>query len=297
LDRGGYFDLTDLDIASDIRRDTVLALEELGITVEYSHHECGASQHEIDVRYDEALRMADNVVTYRIVVKEIARKHGVYATFMPKPIFGAAGSGMHVHQSLFKNGKNAFFDANDPLNLSMDARHYVAGQLKHAKEMCAVYAQWVNSYKRLVPGYEAPVYIAWSMRNRSALIRVPLYHPGKENATRCELRCPDPACNPYLTFAVMLHAGLDGIEKQYAIPEPMETNLYELSPKQRADLGIESLPDNLGEAVAVAEKSELISRALGDHVFSRFIELKKREWEEYRIQVNQFELDRLLPVL
>ncbi len=297
LDRGGYFDLTDLDMASDIRRDTVLALEELGITVEYSHHECGASQHEIDVRYDEALRMADNVVTYRIIVKEIARKHGVYATFMPKPIFGAAGSGMHVHQSLFIKRKNAFFDKNDPLNLSLDARRYVAGQLRHAKEMCAIFAQWVNSYKRLVPGYEAPVYIAWSMRNRSALIRVPLYHPGKENATRCELRCPDPACNPYLTFAVMLHAGLDGIEQKYDITEPMEANLYHLSDAERKKLGIESLPNNLGEAIDIAENSELVRRALGEHVFSRFIELKKREWEEYRIQVNQYELDKLLPIL
>ena len=297
LDRGGYFDLTDLDIASDIRRDTVQALEALGVTVEYSHHECGPSQHEIDIRYDEALKMADTVVTYRVVVKEIARKHGVYATFMPKPVFGAAGSGMHVHQSLFKGKKNAFFDAKAEFSLSDDARRFVAGQLRHAKEMSAIFAQWVNSYKRLVPGYEAPVYIAWSMRNRSALIRVPLYHPGKENATRCELRCPDPACNPYLTFAVMLHAGLDGIEKKYEISEPMEANLYHLTEKERKELGIESLPDSLGEAVDVMENSELVRRALGDHIFSRFIELKKREWEEYRIQVNQYELDKLLPVL
>jgi len=297
LDRGGYFDLTDLDIASDIRRDTVQALEALGVTVEYSHHECGPSQHEIDIRYDEALKMADTVVTYRVVVKEIARKHGVYATFMPKPVFGAAGSGMHVHQSLFKGKKNAFFDAKAEFNLSDDARRFVAGQLRHAKEMSAIFAQWVNSYKRLVPGYEAPVYIAWSMRNRSALIRVPLYHPGKENATRCELRCPDPACNPYLTFAVMLHAGLDGIEKKYDISEPMEANLYHLTEKERKELGIESLPDSLGEAVDVMENSELVRRALGDHIFSRFIELKKREWEEYRIQVNQYELDKLLPIL
>jgi len=204
---------------------------------------------------------------------------------------------MHVHQSLFKGKKNAFFDAKAEFNLSDDARRFVAGQLRHAKEMSAIFAQWVNSYKRLVPGYEAPVYIAWSMRNRSALIRVPLYHPGKENATRCELRCPDPACNPYLTFAVMLHAGLDGIEKKYDISEPMEANLYHLTEKERKELGIESLPDSLGEAVDVMENSELVRRALGDHIFSRFIELKKREWEEYRIQVNQYELDKLLPIL
>lgn len=297
LDRGGYFDLTDLDVASDVRRDTVLGLEQMGVDVEYSHHECGPSQHEIDIRYGDALKMADIVITYRILVKEIARKHGVYATFMPKPIFGQAGSGMHVHQSLFKGDKNAFFDPEDKYNLSEDAKCFIAGQLKHSREMSAIFAQWVNSYKRLVPGYEAPVYIAWSMRNRSALIRVPVYHPGRENATRAELRCPDPACNPYLTFAVMLHAGLDGIEKNYQLREPMELNLYHLSSAERKKLGIKSLPGSLGEAVELTENSEMVRRALGDHVFTRFVELKKMEWEDYRVQVTQYELDKMLPIL
>ncbi len=297
LDRGGYFDLTDLDVASNIRRDTVQALEAMGITIEYSHHEVAPSQHEIDMRYDDALKMADNVITYRVVVKEIASKHGVYATFMPKPIFGENGSGMHVHQSLFKGKKNAFFGAKEKYNLTNDAKRFIAGQLKHAPEMSAIFAQWVNSYKRLVPGYEAPVYIAWSMRNRSALIRVPLYHPGKENATRCELRCPDPACNPYLTFAVMLNAGLEGIEKGYEMKEPMETNLYHLSDAERKKLGIKSLPDNLGQAVSIAEGSDLVHKALGDHVFSRFVELKKKQWDDYRIQVTKYELEKLLPIL
>jgi glutamine synthetase len=297
LDLGGYFDLIDLDAASDIRQETVSALEKMGITVEYSHHECGPSQHEIDIRYGEALKMADNVITYRILVKEIARQHGIYATFMPKPMFGQAGSGMHIHQSLFTGKKNAFFDAGDKYCLSVDAKRFVAGQLKHAPEMCAIFAQWVNSYKRLVPGYEAPVYIAWSMRNRSALIRVPVYHPGKENATRVELRSPDPACNPYLTFAVMLHTGLDGIENGYELRDPMEKNLYHLSDAERKAHGIASLPGSLGEAVAIVENSEVVRRALGDHVFSRFIELKKAEWEEYRVQVTQYEIDKLMPIL
>ncbi len=297
LDKGGYFDLTTLDVASDLRRDTVLALEAMGIYVEYSHHEVGPSQHEIDMRYKDALEMADQVITYRIVVKEIAQKYGVYATFMPKPLFGQNGSGMHTHQSLFNGDRNAFFSNDDKYHLSDVAKRFIAGQLKYAQEMSAVFAQWINSYKRLVPGYEAPVYIAWSERNRSALIRVPVYHPGREQATRAELRCPDPACNPYLTFAVMLHAGLDGIEKGYEIPEPMEKNLYHLSSREREEMGIESLPSSLGEAVLIAEKSELVKRALGDHVFSRFIELKKKEWEDYRIQLTKYELDKLLPVL
>ncbi len=297
LDKGGYFDLTTLDVASDVRRDTVLALEDMGIKVEYSHHEVGHSQHEIDMRYDDALKMADQVITYRVVVKEIAQKYGVYATFMPKPFFGLNGSGMHTHQSLFKGSKNAFFAKGDKYSLSDDAKHFVAGQLKHAREMSAVFAQSVNSYKRLVPGYEAPVYIAWSRRNRSALIRVPMYHPGKEKATRVELRCPDPCCNPYLTFAVMLQAGLDGIEKKYEIKDPMETNLYHLSDQERKKRGIESLPNNLGEAVTVAEKSALIKEALGEHIFPRYVALKKQEWEDYRIQVTQYEIDRYLPVM
>lgn len=296
LDKGGYFDLTTLDVASDLRRETVLALEKMGIRIEYSHHEVAPSQHEIDMRYTDALKMADDVLTYRIVVKEIASKFGVYATFMPKPIFGENGSGMHVHQSLFKGDKNAFFDPNSEDNLSDVAYSYIAGLLKHSKEICSIFAQTTNSYKRLVPGYEAPVYIAWSKRNRSALIRVPLYHPGNEKATRCEFRACDPACNPYLTFAVMLQAGLDGIEKGYKAPEPMEQNLYHLTDAERKEKGIETLPDNLGYAVAITEESELVKRTLGDHIFQRFIELKKKEWDNYRIQVSQYELDKYLSV-
>jgi glutamine synthetase len=297
LDKGGYFDLTTLDAASDLRRETVLALEELGIDVEYTHHEVGPSQHEIDMRFADGLRMADNAMTYRIAVKEIGMKYGVYATFMPKPLYGENGSGMHVHQSLFTNGRNAFFDPDDEYHLSPVAKSFIAGQLMHAREICALFAQWVNSYKRLVPGYEAPVYIAWSRRNRSALIRVPVYHPGKEQATRAELRCPDPSCNPYLTFAAMLHAGLEGIEKGYELPEPMETNLYNISPGERARLGIGELPATLGEAIEELAQSELVLKALGEHVFSRYIDLKRAEWEDYRVQVTPWELERYLPVL
>ncbi len=297
LDKGGYFDLTTLDVASDLRRDTIFALEAMGIPVEYSHHEVGPSQHEIDMRYQDALDMADHVITYRIVVKEIAQKHGVYATFMPKPLFGENGSGMHTHQSLFKGDKNTFFSKDDNYHLSDVAKKFIAGQLSHAKEMSAIFAQWVNSYKRLVPGYEAPVYIAWSRRNRSALIRVPEYHPGKEKATRAEFRPPDPACNPYLAFAVMLQAGLEGIEKGYELPGPIEKNLYNLTPQEREKMGVESLPDSLGKAIAVLEKSELVRCALGEHVFSRFVTLKKKAWEDYRIQLTKYELDNLLPIL
>jgi glutamine synthetase len=297
LDKGGYFDLTTLDAASDLRRDTVNALKKLGIPVEYTHHEVGPSQHEIDMRYAEGLRMSDNAMTYRIVVKEIAQLHGVYATFMPKPLFGENGSGMHTHQSLFSDGNNAFFDEGDQYHLSDTAKAYIAGLLKHAREIAALFAPNVNSYKRLVPGYEAPVYCAWSQRNRSALVRVPVYHPGKEQATRCELRCPDPSCNPYLTFAAMLHAGLDGIEHGYEIPEPMETNLYDLTPDERQERGIEQLPETLGEAIEELVGSELVREALGDHIFERYVELKREEWEEYRVQVTKWELERYLPVL
>lgn len=297
LDSGGYFDLTPLDVASSLRRDTILVLKEMGIPVEYSHHEVAPSQHEIDLRYADALTMADSAMTYRLVVKEIAYQHGVYATFMPKPIFGENGSGMHTHQSLFEGRKNAFYDASDPNHLSTVAKSYIAGLLKHAKEMSAILAQWVNSYKRLVPGFEAPVYIAWSQRNRSALVRVPLYKPGKELATRAELRCPDPACNPYLAFAVMLAAGLKGIEESYELPMEMTENLYELTEEQRKEKGIESLPASLGEAIATLEKSELMKETLGDHAFERFVWNKKNEWDEFRIQVTQWELDKYLPVL
>ena len=297
LDEGGYFDLTPLDMASNLRRETVFALRKLGIVVEYSHHEVAPSQHEIDMRYADALRMADNTVTYRLTVKEIASKNGVYATFMPKPIFGQNGSGMHCHQSLFKGKTNAFFDPKDKYNLSDVGKSYIAGILKHAPEMISILAPWVNSYKRLVPGFEAPVYIAWSRRNRSALIRVPGYQPGKEAATRMELRCPDPSGNPYLQFAVMLQAGLKGIEEGYKLAEPMELNLYHLSDEERVERGIKSLPASLGEAIAITEKSELIREVLGDHCFERFISVKKKEWDEFRIQVTEYEIKKYLPIL
>ncbi|MEE8359770.1 MAG: glutamine synthetase family protein, partial [Candidatus Omnitrophota bacterium] len=297
LDKGGYFDLTTLDVASDLRRDTILSLESMGVQIEYSHHEVAPSQHEIDMRYGDALKMADSVITYKVVVKEIARKHGVYATFMPKPVFGQNGNGMHVHQSLFKGDRNAFFDKKDKHHLSDAAKSYTAGLLTHGREICSIFAQWTNSYKRLVPGYEAPVYLAWSQRNRSALIRVPFYHPGKEKATRIEFRSPDPACNPYLTFAVMLHAGLDGIEKKYKLAKPIDKNLYHLTDSERRSMGIDSLPDSLGAAISVTENSKLVQKALGDHIFPRYIELKKKEWEEYRIQVTKYELDKFLPIL
>src|SRR3954447_6748617 len=297
LDEGGYFDLTTLDAGSDVRRETVLALEQLGIHVEYTHHEVGPSQHEIDMRYAEALKMADDCMTYRITVKEYAMKYGWHATFMPKPLFGENGSGMHTHQSLFGGGRNAFFDENDAYFLSDVGKAFIAGQLRHAREISSIFPEWVNSYKRLVPGYEAPVYLAWSRRNRSALVRVPLYHPGKEQATRMELRCPDPACNPYLTFAALLHAGLEGIEKGYELPEPMEKNLYHLSPDERRRLGIEQLPETLGEAIELTAESELCLRALGEHVFNRYIEIKRSEWEDYRVQVTPWELERYLSIL
>ena len=250
LDKGGYFDLTTLDAASDLRRDTVNALKAVGIPVEYTHHEVGPSQHEIDMRYAEGLRMSDNAMTYRIVVKEIAAEHGVYATFMPKPLFGENGSGMHTHQSLFSGRHERLLRRRRRRTTCPSAaKSYIAGLLRHAREIAALFAPNVNCYKRLVPGYEAPVYCAWSQRNRSALVRVPMYHPGKEQATRCELRCPDPSCNPYLTFAAMLHAGLDGIEQGYECPEPMERNLYELSHDERIERGIEQLPETLGEAI------------------------------------------------
>jgi glutamine synthetase len=216
---------------------------------------------------------------------------------MPKPIFGENGSGMHTHQSLFTDGRNAFFDADDTWHLSVTGKAFIAGQLRHAREIAAVFAQWVNSYKRLVPGYEAPVYVAWSQRNRSALIRIPLYKPGSEQATRAEIRCPDPACNPYLTFAALLHAGLEGIEQGYELPEPMETNLYHLTPEQRRERGITSLPETLGEAIDELSQSDLARKALGKHIFERYVELKRKEWEEYRVQLTKWEVERYLPVL
>jgi len=297
LDRGGYFDLTPLDVASDLRRDTILNLEKMGIQVEYSHHEVAPSQHEIDLRYKEALSMADAAMTYRLTVKEIAMRHGVYATFMPKPIFGENGSGMHVHQSLFKGSTNAFFDESDEYYLSSVGKSYIGGLLKYAPALSSVVAQWVNSYKRLVPGYEAPVYISWARRNRSALIRVPMYKPGKANATRMEFRCPDPACNPYLAFSVMLAAGLKGIEEGYELPDPVEEDIFEMTAAEREERGIDTLPGSLGEAIAITEKSDLVRDALGDHVFEKFIANKKIEWDNYRMHVSKFEIEKYLPIL
>ena len=297
LDEGGYFDMTPLDLASDLRRETVLTLEAMGIGVEYSHHEVAGSQHEIDMRYTDALTMADSVMTYRLVVKEIAMQHGVHATFMPKPVFGINGSGMHVHQSLFKDGKNAFYDPNGKYFLSDTARSYIAGILKYAPEFTVVTNQWINSYKRLVAGYEAPVYLSWAQRNRADLVRVPGYKAGKENATRLELRSPDPACNPYLAFSVMLAAGLEGVEKGYQPPPPVEENVYVMGEEERTRRGIGTLPASLYEAILLAENSEVVHKALGDHVFTNFLANKRLEWDEYRTQVTEFELKRYLPVL
>jgi len=297
LDRGGYFDLTPLDLASDLRRETVLTLEEMGIGVEYSHHEVGPSQHEIDLRYTDALQMADNAMTYRLVVKEIAIKHGVHATFMPKPLFGENGSGMHTHMSLFKGDSNAFFEANDKYYLTKEAKGFIAGIIKYAPETCLVTCQWVNSYKRLVPGYEAPIYLSWSQRNRSVLVRVPVYKPGKEKSTRIEVRHPDPACNPYLAFAVMLAAGLKGIEEGLEIPEPTERDIYEMSEEERKDVGIGSLPADLNQAIEIAESSALMRDCLGEHVFKSLIKDKKIEWGKYRAIITSYELDTYLPVL
>ena len=297
LDEGHYFDVIPNDLANRLRKKTIEVLKQVGIQIETSHHEVAPSQHEIDPKFDEALNMADKVMTFRLVVKEIAQQHGVYATFMPKPIFGENGSGMHTHQSLFKNKVNAFFSKNDKYHLSKIAKQFIAGQLKHAREICVITAQWVNSYKRLVPGYEAPVCISWGQRNRTALIRIPVYRPGNRQATRAELRCPDPACNPYLAFAVMLAAGLEGIEKKYSLPLPVEPNIYKMEMEERETRGLKSLPVNLFEAIKETEKSRLVKEALGEHIHSRFLHNKIKEWEEDRIQVTSHEIQKYLPVL
>ena len=297
LDDAGYFDQTPLDLPTELRRETILTLEEMGIAVEFSHHEVAKSQHEIDLRYSDALTMADNVMTQRLVIKDVAMRHGVHASFMPKPISGINGSGMHVHQSLFKGGRNAFFDPSDPYHLSADARAFVAGLLRNAPQITAVTNQWVNSYKRLIAGYEAPVYISWALVNRADLIRVPSFKEGREESVRIEYRAPDPACNPYLAFSVMLAAGLDGIEKGYTAPDPVEQNVVRMSDQERAKRGIGTLPGNLSEAIALAEKSDLVRDALGEYVFTTFIENKKREWDDYSAQVTDYELERYLPIL
>ena len=297
LDNGGYFDLTPLDVASDFRKQTVAALESMGIEVETSHHEVGPSQHEIDLRYTDALTMADNAMTYRLIVKEVALRNGIYATFMPKPLFGENGSGMHTHMSLFKGERNAFFDANDKHHLSSTARKFIAGLIRHAPEFTLVTNQWVNSYKRLVPGYEAPIYTTWAVRNRSDMIRIPAYRLGSENATRVELRMPDPACNPYLAFSAMLAAGLEGIENDYPEIPPVERNVYHLSEEERKKLNINTLPVDLFDAIKTMEKSEVMKKVLGDHVFHSLLENKKLEWQEYRAQVSEWEMKKYFPIL
>lgn len=298
VDEGGYFDLVPPDEGSAIRRDTVLALQSMGIGVEAAHHEVACGQQEIDLRFRDALTIADSLITTRIVVKEIARKRGIHATFMPKPLTTQNGSGMHLHQSLFReDGANAFFDKRDQLFLSPIAKGYIAGLMHHAKEVTGVCAQWVNSYKRLVPGYEAPVYITWAHRNRSNMIRVPMYKPGHEIATRIEFRAPDPACNPYLAFAVLIKAGLTGIDNNYPLPDPIDGDVYSMDSKTRKSLAIESLPGSLNEAIEVMESSDLVRKALGDHIFDKFIQNKKIEWDAYRSQVHPYELDRYLTVL
>ena len=297
LDQGGYFDLTSLDAASDLRRETVLTLEEMGIGVESSHHEAAPSQHEIDLRYTDALTMADNAMTYRLVVKEIALKNNVYATFMPKPLKEENGSGMHGHQSLFHGDKNVFYDANDRNHLSKLAKHYIAGLLKHAREMSLVTNQWVNSYKRLIPGFESPVYVFWGKRNRSALVRVPSYKPGFQNAMRAELRSPDAAGNPYLAFSVMLAAGLEGIKHGLELPDPVEQNVFEMSEAERKKKGLEMLPQSLGEAITIAQGSKFLKEALGEHIYHSLIENKKIEWNKYCAEVTDYEMKKYLPVL
>ena len=269
----------------------------MGIRVDYSHHEVAPSQHEIDLDYTDALTMADHAMTYRLVVKEVALHHNVYATFMPKPLADENGSGMHTHQSLFRNGNNAFFDPEDEWGLSETGKQFLAGLLAHAREITLITNQWVNSYKRLVPGYEAPVYISWALRNRSDLVRVPGYAPGQEEATRLEYRAPDPACNPYLAFATMLAAGLAGIEGEYELRPPVEENCYAMGPERRAELGIESLPGSLQEAIVETARSDVVREALGDALHAKILENKRIEWDRYRAQVTSWELDEYLAVL
>ncbi|MFQ5710432.1 MAG: type I glutamate--ammonia ligase, partial [Candidatus Geothermarchaeales archaeon] len=295
-DVGGYFDFSPRDRASDMRRDAIFTLQEVGLDIEMSHHEVAPGQHEIDFKFEEALISADNVMTYKNAIKAIALAHGLYATFMPKPFFGENGSGMHTHQSLYEidTGKNAFYDPDDQYNLSPLAYYFIGGQLEHSREMSAVLAPTTNSYKRLVPGYEAPVYICWGRRNRSALIRVPEYRPGNEGDIRAELRCPDPSCNPYLAFAVMLRAGLDGIKRRVEPPDPVEEDVYEFDDEKLAQFYIKTLPGSLEEAIAEFEGSELMRDTLGDFAFEKYLIAKRKEWNEYRIQVTDWELRKYL---
>ncbi len=297
LDTGSYFDLTTTDAASDLRKRTIQVLENMGIPVEYSFHEDAPSQHEIDLRYADALSMADNVMTFRLVVREIALEQGAYATFMPKPLSGVQGSGMHTHMSLFEGDINAFHEEGDEYGLSKVARGFIAGLLHHAPELTAITNQVVNSYKRLIAGYEAPVYVTWARNNRSALVRVPVTKSGKQSSTRIEYRAPDPACNPYLAYSVMLAAGLKGIEEGYDLPPEAAANIFELTPEERAAEGMRPLPQSLSDALDAMEKSELVADALGEHIFEWFLRNKRSEWFDYKSQVTQFELDRYLPNL
>ena len=292
LDQQGYYDQVSSYPAADLRRDTVLNLADMGIPVKYSHHEGAHSQHEIDLKYSDALRMADNLQTYKWLVKEIARRNGIHATFMPKPLSGQNGSGMHVHLSIFNDEtSNAFYDATDPHHLSKTARHFLAGVLANARGMCLITNQWYNSYKRLVPGYEAPVYIAWAERNRSALVRIPMYKPGNEVATRIELRFPDAACNPYLAFAVMLSSGLQGLEDELPLADPVTDDLYKYTSVQREQQGIDSLPHDLYDAVQAVASSEVVRATLGDHVLDKLLETKLAEYDGYRLHVSHREFD------
>jgi glutamine synthetase len=303
VDFGGYFDLTSHDVAHDFRRTAVSALEAMGISVEYSHHECAPGQQEIDLRYADALTTADNVMTFRYVMKEVALAQDVYATFMPKPFTDQPGSGMHTHLSLFEGDRNAFHDPSDELNLSKTARSFIAGLLRHAREYTAVTNQWVNSYKRLFGETqenrvsEAPAYICWGHLNRSALVRVPMYKPGKANSTRVEVRSLDSACNPYLAYAVLLAAGLAGVEGEYELPPGAEEDVLALTDNERAAMAYEDLPHNLSDALRSMEKSELVAEALGEHVFDYFLRNKRAEWSEYRAKVTPYEVERYLPVL
>lgn len=298
-DIGGYFDFSPKDEAQSVRGDIILALESLGITVEASHHEVAAGQHEIDFEYADALTAADSAITFKYTVKAVAAAFGLYATFMPKPIFGINGSGMHTHQSLTSSssGDNAFYNPDDTYRLSETAYSFIAGQLTHARALAAVVAPTVNSYKRLTPGYEAPVYISWAQINRSALVRIPRVSPEKPFATRVELRFPDPSCNPYLAFAAMLAAGLDGIEKGMTPPEPVNEDVYHFTPEDLAARGIGQLPGTLGEAIDELEADEVVSGAMGAHLFDAYVRAKRAEWDEYRIRVTQWELDRYLETL
>jgi len=297
LDHAGFFDLTQHDMVSSLRKKTIMTLEALGIPVEYSFHELGPSQHEIDLRYTDALAMADNVMTFRLAVKEVAAELGVYATFMPKPIAGDFGSGMHTHFSLFEGDENAFYDPSDPWGLSKTGQAFIAGLLKHAREITAITNQWVNSYKRLNVRYEAPAYVCWARNNRSALVRVPIAKRGKESSTRIEFRSPDPACNPYLAFSVILAAGLKGIEEGYELAPEATNNIFLMTPEERSAEGIMELPQSLGEAIDLMEGSELLAETLGEHVFEYFIRNKRAEWSDYRAQVTPYELDRYLGTL